>query len=72
MFERVCKVITRVLKIRERLYPPLLSSLSNLKILKALRVDVPLIYTEVLIDTNIPTIDPTAIRKSKIFQPSRM
>ncbi|TNV74930.1 hypothetical protein FGO68_gene10051 [Halteria grandinella] len=70
ILESVCNVITKVLKMRARLYPPLFSSLNNLRILNALRVEVPLILTDVDIETKFPMTDPIAIKKSKMFQPS--
>ena len=70
MFARECKVITKVLKIRRRLYPRLIS-LRSRRILKDLKIVItPLISSEVFAEMKMLMKDPKIIIVSKMFQPS--
>jgi hypothetical protein len=70
MFERECKVMTKVLKINYKLFPNLIKRRS-LKILKLLMIVIaPRIPSDVLAEMKILIKDPQIITKSKMFQPS--
>ena len=69
MFVRDWTVMTKVLKMRLRLFPPLFISLMILMILNALNIDVvPLILKSDWLETTMPIVDPKTKIKSKIFQ----